>query len=167
MEPYVIHIRMEAEPLARLQEEARRAGMAVYVVDLSSIVDEAELTSYLSDMFGFPHLIRGLDAILDLLSDLDWIGNTNGYLMVVKGAVDSLVRESFVWLLPSLLDRWRSREVPFVAAVEGGDETLASILYTENRKLEEFGRLRWGALDTGGVDIVIHGNQYGLRPVDE
>ena len=119
MEPYVIHIRMEAEPLARLQEEARRAGMAVYVVDLSSIVDEAELTSYLSDMFGFPHLIRGLDAILDLLSDLDWIGNTNGYLMVVKGAVDSLVRESFVWLLPSLLDRWRSREVPFVAAVEG------------------------------------------------
>ena len=41
MEPYVIHIRMEAEPLARLQEEARRAGMAVYVVDLSSIVDEA------------------------------------------------------------------------------------------------------------------------------
>ena len=30
MEPYVIHIRMEAGPLARLQEEARRAGMAVY-----------------------------------------------------------------------------------------------------------------------------------------
>ena len=78
MEPYVIHIRMEAEPLARLQEEARRAGMAVYVVDLSSIVDEAEPTSYLSDMFGFPHFIRGLDAVLDLLSDLDWIGNING-----------------------------------------------------------------------------------------
>ena len=167
MEPYVIHIRMEAGPLARLQEEARRAGMAVYVVDLSNIADETALTSYLSDMFGFPHFIRGLDAVLDLLSDLDWIGNINGYLMVVKGAVDSSVGESFVSLFPNLHDRWRSREVPFVTAIEGGDETLVSILYTENRKLEEDGKLRAGALDIGGVDIVIHGNQYGLRPVDE
>lgn len=160
MQPYVVHIRMEAEPLAQLQEEAKRAGMTVYVVDLSNIPDDPALNSYLSD-------IQGLDAVLDLMSNSDWIGNTNGYLMVVKGAADSLVGESFVWFLPGLLDRWRSRKVPFVAAIEGGDETLVSILYTYNRRVEESGRLRWGPHDAGGVDIVIHGNQYGLRPVDE
>ena len=70
MEPSVIHIRMEAGPFGSRSREARRAGMAVYVVDLSDVADETALTNYLSDMFGFPHFIRGLDAVLDLLSDL-------------------------------------------------------------------------------------------------
>ena len=33
----------------------------------------------------FPHKIGGMDAALDLMSDLDWFGNDAGYLVVVEG----------------------------------------------------------------------------------
>ena len=54
---------------------------------------------------------HGLDAAVDLISDLEWFGNSRGYLVVVEG-LDRAggVIAVFASLLPNIVDRWRARQ---------------------------------------------------------
>jgi hypothetical protein len=61
---------------------------------------------------------RGLDAAVDLISDLDWFSNSNGYLVVIGGLdrAPALV-EPVAGILPNIGDRWRTQAAPFIVAI--------------------------------------------------
>jgi hypothetical protein len=131
--------------------------MSVIRLDLAGLADDAALADYLATAFMFPHETRGLDAAVDLISDLEWFGNSNGYLVVVDGLDRApKVVEPFASILPNIVDRWRSQAVPFIVAILMTSERLTSALAAANRRMDEAGRLPWAQPGTGGVDVVVH-----------
>lgn len=152
---FAIHVGVTGDLLGTLETDARRTGMSVIRLDLSGVSDSASLADYLSKTFMFPYETRGLDAAVDLISDLDWFGSTAGYFIGVEG-VDCTTSyvESFAGILPNIVDRWRSRGQPFVVAICGRCERLISALAVANRRMEEAGSLPWAQPGTGAVEVV-------------
>jgi hypothetical protein len=156
-ESHVIHVGATESLVARLENDARTAGMSVIRLDLAYLSDVAALAEYLAIAFMFPHETRGLDAAVDLISDLEWFGNSHGYLVVV-GGLDRApnVVEPFAGMLPNIVDWWRSQGVPFILAILMNSEQVTSALAAANRRMDEAGRLPWAQPGTGGVDVVVH-----------
>ena len=107
----------------------------------------------------FPHETRGLDAAIDLISDLEWFGNPAGYLVIVEGM--DRAREivaTFARMLPNIVDRWRSQGGIFVVVLKGAESSreAASALASANSALEAAGQLPWAQPGTGAVTVVDH-----------
>ena len=155
---FVIHLGMGDRQLARLAEDARSRGMTVIELDLQGIVDRSGLVDHLAKAFTFPHNIHGLDAAADLISDLEWIGNIRGYLVVVRGVAGATgVGEFFVSMLPNIVDRSRSQGVPFVVAIDAQDERIQAALSLANLDMEQAGQLPWAQPGTGPAEVAFHG----------
>jgi hypothetical protein len=107
-------------------------GQSVYVSDVSRLNDGNALVDVICADFAVPYRIVGLDALLSVLSDLDWASNPAGYLWTIKGlpsllASNEALFRAFVGLLPHLCDRWRSRSVLFRVLVPVNRATMAEI----------------------------------------
>lgn len=164
-QPYAIHVGVSDDLLTRFETDARSAAMSVIALDLSEAFDSATLADYLSKVFMFPHETRGLDAAVDLISDLEWFGNTSGYLIVVNGLdrTGDEVVESFAGILPNIVDRWRSQGQAFIVAIRGSCERLTSTLAVANRQIEQAGSLPWAQPGTRAVEVVLDDDQQQLQ----
>ena len=152
---FVIYLGV-GDQLAGIAHDARSRGMTVFELDLQGLPDRLALVEYLAKTFKFPHEIAGLDAAVDLISDLEWFGNGRGYLVVGRGVTgESVAGEAFVSMLPNIVDRWRSQRVPFVVAIDGQDDRLQSTLRAANRQMERAGMLAWAQPGTGPADVVL------------
>lgn len=156
---FMIHLGMGDRQLARLAEDARSRGMTVFELDFNGLLgDRSALVDYLAKAFKFPHDVHGLDAAADLISDLEWIGNTRGYLVVARAVAGAkAVGESFVSMLPNIVDRWRSQGVPFVVAIDAQDERIQAALSSANLDMEQAGQLPWAQPGTGPAEVAFHG----------
>lgn len=155
--PFVIHLGMHSAALAALEHDARSRGMSVMRLSLAGLPDRAALVDHLSGVFMFPHEVGGLDAAVDLISDLEWFGNDDGYLVVARGLSGaSAIGDAFVSMLPNIIDRWRSQAVPFVVALDAKGEQLAAALQAANLAMERAGELSWAQPGTGSVDVIVH-----------
>lgn len=156
---FMIHLCSDHLSFDPLESEARQDGMSVIRLDLSDLSDQAALVRYLSFELMFPHEILGLDAAIDLMSDLEWFGNDQGYLvLILASAAKKSVTADMVSMLPDVVDRWRSGEdVPFVVYCDVDSGRVQRVLAARNRALTKAGRLPWVHPDTGPVDVVVHG----------
>ncbi|MGO4249511.1 hypothetical protein AB4Y87_20035 [Paenarthrobacter sp. RAF54_2] len=161
---YAVHLGVTESLLDQLKADARSHRMMVFELDFSGLSDVTALCQYLESKFMYPYRTAGLDAAIDLISDLEWFGNTHGYLVTVRGATDaSPVAGAFGSLLPGILDRWRTQEVPFVITIEEKGYRLKAAVADANEVLEDAGRLPWSQPGTGPVDVVVHpANQDGM-----
>lgn len=97
-------------------------GVTRFRVNLEGVSDLDALYRAVASEMIFPHHGRGLDALLDLMSDSDWFGNSAGYVLEFTG-VDEVQRLNpdlltrLAALLPLLADRWRSSGVSFRVVV--------------------------------------------------
>ncbi|NMM17066.1 MAG: barstar family protein [Cellulomonas sp.] len=128
-------------------------------MDLARVHDRDGLAELLARTFMFPHETRGLDAAIDLISDLEWFGNPAGYLIIVEGM--DRAREivaTFARMLPNIVDRWRSQGGIFVVVLKGAESSreAASALASANSALEAAGQLPWAQPGTGAVTVVDH-----------
>ncbi|MEQ4207935.1 hypothetical protein [Actinopolymorpha sp. B9G3] len=156
-QPFTIHLGVNDALQARFEEQAHSRGMSLIRLDLAGLSDLASLVDYLSKAFMFPHEVAGLDAATDLISDLEWFGSASGYLVAARGlAESSVVAESFVSILPNVVDRWRSQAVPFVVTIDAKGDQLQRALLAANREMERAGRLPWAQPGTGPVDVIDH-----------
>jgi hypothetical protein len=159
-DPFAVHVSATGSAARRLEDEARRAGASVVRLDLSGVRDRAGLGERLAQTFLFPHETRGLDAAIDLISDLEWFGGSDGYLVIVDGmnhaSVDVIA--DFAGILPPIVDRWRSQRRAFVIVLVGDDHgnQAASALIRANARLVEAGKVPWAQPGTGAVTIVDH-----------
>lgn len=155
--PFVIHLGVHSPALTALEHDARSRGMSVIRLSLAGLPDRAALVDYLSGAFMFPHEVGGLDAAVDLISDLEWFGNDAGYLVVVRDLADAhVIGDAFVSMLPNIVDRWRSRAVPFVVALDANDERFAAALRVANLAMDRAGDLPWAQPGTGSVDVIVY-----------
>ena len=158
---FVIHLGVEAVLLDRLRFTARARGMTVIELDMTRAADAISLSTYLARAFRFPHKVVGLDAAIDLISDLEWFGNDKGYLVVARGLPDSSpIAEMFASLLPNIVDRWRSQGVPFLGAIDGAGPRLVGAMRAANDELERASRLPWAQPGVGPVEFVLHGGSW-------
>lgn len=157
-EPFIIHLGVDEASIDRAQSEARSRGISVFSLDLTSIQDSDSLVDYMAREFRFPHEVTSVDAVLDLVSDLDWFGNDNGYLMIIHGMSKYLeISKDFVTVLPGIVDRWRSGTTPFIVIIDDKNPELQMALAIANQKLDKFGKLPRTRSDTGSVDVFVHG----------
>jgi hypothetical protein len=141
----------------RFEDQARLLGMSVIRLDFSEVTTRTELATHVAKAFMFPHEARGMDAALDLMSDLSWFGDRAGYLIVVQNLGQSSdVVEAFAGVLPNVVDRWRSQNQPFVVLFQGECDRLTSALAVANRKMDEAGKLPWAQPGTGAVSVCRH-----------
>lgn len=156
-ERFSIHLGIGQAEMSRLERMARSRGMSVFRLDLNGLVDREALVDYLARAFMFPYPVSGLDAAIDLISDLEWFGNEEGCLVTVDGsAAATTVVELFASILPNIVDRWRSQDVPFVVVMDRKGHRLQSVLLAANRKMDSQGSLPWAQPGTGRVDVIVH-----------
>ena len=67
------------------------------------------------------------------------------------------VGESFVSMLPNIVDRWRSQGVTFVVAIDAQDERIRATLTSANLAMERAGQLPWAQPGTGPAQVAFHG----------
>ena len=161
---FAIHLGVSNDLLGRFKNDANLHGRMVLELDISGLSDRLALTEYLAEEFMYPYRAVGLDAAIDLISDLEWFGNPHGYLVAVTGATDSsLVTADFASLLPAIVDRWRTQDIPFVIAIEEKGVQLQAALRDANDEIEKAGRLQWAQPGTGPVDVIIHATEHNLN----
>ncbi|MGM7774472.1 hypothetical protein ACSVHC_00360 [Arthrobacter sp. KNU-44] len=157
-QPFTIHLGVDEPLFERFEDDALLRGMMIFRLDLTGLPDRSALADYLAQEFMYPFKTAGLDAAVSLISDLEWFGNTNGYLVIARGLTNpSAVGDSFVSILPNITDRWRTGgAIPFVVAIDGKGDELQSSLQDANDRMDEFARLPWTRLGEGSVNVVIH-----------
>lgn len=159
---FAVHVGVEDSVLADLKEDARINGMMVFELDLSGLTDVAALCRYLESEFMYPYRTAGLDAAIDLISDLEWFENSQGYLVIVRSASDaSPITGVFGSLLPPILGIWRKQDIPFVIAIREKGDRLTVALAEANAEIEEAGRQPWAQPGTGPVKVVVHPTTSG------
>jgi hypothetical protein len=156
--PYVVHL-TDASGATDLERRARDHGASVFHLPLRDAQDRRSLGDLLARAFLFPHAAVGIDAAVDLISDLEWLANAQGYLVVsdLSEALPQVVT-SWAEVLPAIIDRWRSQGTPFSAVLVGGDsmEVAVAALSRANHQLERAGRLAWAQPGTGPIEIIDH-----------
>ncbi|NBT27223.1 MAG: hypothetical protein EBT09_11910 [Actinobacteria bacterium] len=155
-----IHVAVDLPRAARLESALRRQEYSVVRVDLTGVDDRLALCGRLGEAFLFPYAVTSLDAVVDLVSDLEWLGNDFGFLVEIRG-LDDLRPETIkdaVGLLPAICDRWRSQRRGFVVLLIGLSHraTILAGLTDANCELSAAAGLPW-VRDTGPVEIVDHG----------
>lgn len=133
----------------------------VFRIDLGDARDTESVIRVVARELIFPHEATGFDALLDLMSDLDWFGAHAGYVVHLDGLDhlrrrDSELLARLVALLPNLCDRWRSRGVPFRLVLRGSPATRAAVrevLDVANAWMEEAAKRPWLA-DIGPAEII-------------
>lgn len=73
-ELFALHLGAVSLLRDRLRGEAHRRGMSVVELDLTGVSDNVALGRCLPEAFMFPQEASGLDAAVDLISDLEWLG---------------------------------------------------------------------------------------------
>lgn len=154
-----IHVAMNNSESHFLESVLRERDYAVVHVDLTGVNGRHELCDRLGKAFQFPYAVTSLDAAVDLISDLEWLGSAPGYLVKVTG-VDQLHKETLndaVGLLPAICDRWRSQHRGFVVLLTGCAHRSAALakLTDANSELSAAAALLW-VQDTKPVTIVDH-----------
>jgi hypothetical protein len=142
-----------------MEAEARALGASIVHLDLSDVRDRSQLVERLAQVFLFPHEVRGLDAVIDMLSDLEWLG-APAYLVIADGldAAPGEVSADFSGVLPAIIDRWRTQRIFFVVALIGSEHKreIESALDHTNFQLDEAGKLPWAQPGTGGAPVIDH-----------
>lgn len=159
-----IHVGLTDVESHHLADHYRAAGCSVICLDLDGVTSIEELVDRISAAFLFPYRVSGLDAALDLMSDLEWFGNDVGYVVVLDGlgSIQGRVSGRLLKILPAVADRWRSQRRTFqVLVLDDGtspEDTLAG-LSAGNQLLAEAARHEW-ASDTGPVPVIEHSRPW-------
>lgn len=101
----------------RAARVAHEGGLHVRLLDVEHITDKAGLLRVFADALSFPEWFgHNLDALLDCLTDLDWLAPEQGLLIVIEGCAmpATTCSETFDVVLDILrdaVDDWRARGI--------------------------------------------------------
>jgi len=141
--PQALHVVTDAASARSIVSTARDSGARIISVDLSPLGSEAELEQLLRSAFKFPYPSRGFDAVISLMSDLEWMPSPAGYLFLADGLDESAteVVRKMADILPFILDRWRSGGQSFVAvlASDSSRGIVRAAVSASNAELDDFG----------------------------
>lgn len=155
-----IHVAVDESEAARLELALSRDQYRVIHVDLTGVDDRRQLCHRLGEAFQFPYAVTSLDAVVDLVSDLEWLGNDLGYLIEITGAdgLSSEMLRDATGLLPAISDRWRSQHRGFVVLLIGSSHRATALarLAEANGELSDAAGLAW-VQGTSPVAIIDHG----------
>lgn len=154
--PYTVHVNGDPSALA---QAAELAGARVLRWSLHGIRNRRDLDESAAVVFEFPFPSASLDGLIDMLSDLEWLGVERGVLLVIDAddAAQSII-EDVAGILPDIGDRWRSGASQFEAYLVGvhNPSAVAARLEESNDSLDHAGRVPWSRSDIYRVPVVIH-----------
>lgn len=143
-------------PAGRLEAAARAAGAVVREVDLGGISTTTAMCDRIADVLEFPYPSSGVDGVMDLISDLEWLDEGTGFLLVfaVAGTSPEPIA-ALAGLLPFAVDRWRGQSQAFVVVIDGAPAPGAVLEQLEeaNVRLDDAGALSWARPGTGRVPV--------------
>jgi hypothetical protein len=152
-----VHVGVPKVYADEIRRNTREAGISVIDLGLEGVTSTAGLCQRLSEVFMYPHETRGLDAAIDLISDLEWFGSERGYLVLISGldGVPPEVAGDLGGIWPNILNRWRAGRTTFlVIALEAGAQpTFEDQVHLGNAQMDAAGSLPWARPGTGRIDI--------------
>lgn len=92
---------------------ALRAAARGWVVLEVTTGDKVATLASFSEAGRFPRPSTNWDSLQDWLGDLSWLGPADGYLVVLHGSVDPVLRS----VLATAGREWADRGTPFAAVV--------------------------------------------------
>ena len=101
---------LDPDDLEHLREAAPGHGWWVLPV---AVGDKRSTLASFSDVGRFPIPSTNWDSLQDWLGDLSWLGPAEGYLVVLDGEPDPVLRD----VLDTAGAEWSDRGTPFVAVV--------------------------------------------------
>lgn len=114
------------EPYA-IERAAKEAGLAVCRMDIGHAHHKAELLAHIAKGFAFPaHFGGNWDALHDSLTDLAWLGDAKGYVLVFErskhfGAGHKHDFDASMEVLAAAAEYWRGKGKPFWAFIHGAE----------------------------------------------
>jgi hypothetical protein len=158
---HAIYVESDQAAASRMASVARSEGRLVIDLELAGVTDSPALDARISSVFKIPYPFVGPDAVVSLVADLDWLPSPGGYLVIVTGldSCPAQVTTDVAHVLPSIIDRWRSGGVPFLATMVSlsSRRLVLDGLEESNRRLAEAGKLSWARSDTGPVPVIVDG----------
>jgi hypothetical protein len=83
----IVRIVLDAASVARIEADARARGCAVFEVDLAGAEDKSSLLERSAIALRFPAWFgHNWDAWFDCLTDLGWIEDARGYVVLLRNA---------------------------------------------------------------------------------
>lgn len=165
-----IHVAVAPSEASLFASSVRERGFSAIPVDLTGVNDRSELCKRLGEAFLFPYTTTSMDAVIDLLSDLEWLGHPAGYVVSIDGCDDvgSDVLRDTVGMLPAIVDRWRTQHHGFVILLLGSSHRDLALteLNIANEELRARAELAW-VQDTGPVEVIDHSEQQRIHRGDE
>jgi RNAse (barnase) inhibitor barstar len=112
--------------LARSPEEVELAGkqdgLAVFRIDLSCSKDKKDFLKRIATALHFPEWFGGnLDSLNDCLTDLDWLPEKTGYVLLFENGESRRHRQEFqdvIEVLNAAAEYWKKEGRPFWAFIE-------------------------------------------------
>ena len=99
--------------MAEADDLVQRAAARGWVVLEVTVGDKATTLASFSEVGRFPVPSTNWDSLQDWLGDLSWLGPADGYLVVLDGEPDPVLRD----VLDVAGREWAERGTPFVAVV--------------------------------------------------
>ncbi len=154
IDSFAIYVGASEEAVARAIPRAAAAGFHTVRLRFDDLESVDELDVYLAHTFQYPWKTRGLNAAVDMISDLGWLAPARGYLFLASGCGSSEVAKALGWVVPSIIDRWRSRGRWCVFALEGRSAVFEAEAVAASAELEAASHLPWVAPGTGPVPLI-------------
>ncbi len=99
-------------------EAANALGLLALRIELAGCRDKTELLTRLSQALRFPDWFgHNWDALADCLADMGWLGEAEGYVLVLDNAQDLRLAaqddyDSLIEILDEAADGWREVDRP-------------------------------------------------------
>ena len=155
-ELYTINLGVNDDVLLQFESYAAELELFTVTLDLREIYNYKQLFDYLVSVFEFPHAVESLDAVIDMISDLEWLGQKKGYLVNIQSTEQpSGIVIEFMSLFTAIIDRCRTAEKPFIATIQISSQTLKDALDKSNAQLEAARKLAWAIPGTGPVTVIV------------
>lgn len=128
-----IHVMGHSDRLSpTVHKAARDLGMTFFRIDLAEVESMDGFLDALAQEMLFPYPARDMNVAADLVSDLAWLGNDNGYVFLLTRADTFLRRHRrdfriLVVHLTDVCDSWQKQAVPFHLIVSGSKRMRSKV----------------------------------------
>jgi hypothetical protein len=154
-----IHLACSGDFIGRITRSCTERGGTSFELDLQGAQSKEALVDQFIDVFRIPYPMEGVDAVISLGSDLDWLENRDCFAVIVT-SVDESPEEVIALLalvFTRIIDRMRTAGDRYAVFFPPARETdrLLQVLEYENERLRYLERIDPDS-DTHPVPVIDH-----------
>ncbi|GDY34102.1 barstar family protein [Gandjariella thermophila] len=128
-----LHVNVDPSLLRQIEEQAKLDGLDFRRFSVGQVVGDSDLYSLLEQVFEFPSSVTNWHAAADWMSDLEWIENPVGHVIVIDGVerlkqVNEQTFSRFIKLFPRAVEIFQQVGLQYHVIFLRADSPESSLL---------------------------------------